>query len=90
MGEPVNQEHISVPDGTRYAVRNLAWMLAAPVGKSCPSKAEREPQDEAARPTLHYGPEWSWDQSRPEAIEARRQAEEFHKAIRSARPRQQA
>jgi hypothetical protein len=27
--------------------------------------------------SLHYGPEWCWDQSRPEAIEARRQMELF-------------
>ena len=25
--------------------------------------------------SLHYGPEWMWDQNRPEAIEARREVE---------------
>ena len=29
-------------------------------------------------PTLHYGQEWSWDYTRPEAIEALRQMEECH------------
>lgn len=27
----------------------------------------------------HFGPRWYWDQSRPEAIEARSQVAEFHK-----------
>jgi hypothetical protein len=28
---------------------------------------------------LHYGPEWFWDQTRPEALEALRQMKEFQK-----------
>ena len=37
--------------------------------------------------TLHYGPPWFWDQSRPEAIEARRQMEASYRAIRTAQRR---
>ena len=33
---------------------------------------------EGALMNLNFGPEWFWDQNRPEAIEARRQAAEFH------------
>ena len=33
---------------------------------------------------MPYEPTWAWDQSRPEAIEARRQVEEFHVAICAA------
>lgn len=39
---------------------------------------------------LHYGPKWMWDQNRPEAIEARRQAAEFHKGLLDVRLRTQA
>jgi hypothetical protein len=28
--------------------------------------------------SIHYGPKWAWDQSRPEAIEAHRQAAKFY------------
>lgn len=38
----------------------------------------------------HYGPKWAWDQNRPEAIEARRQAAEFHKSIDAVRRKRQA
>lgn len=38
----------------------------------------------------HYGPEWSWDQTRPEAIEARRQMAEAHKSIIADQQRRQA
>ena len=31
---------------------------------------------------LHFGPKWSWDQTRPEAIEARSQMAEFHRKLR--------
>lgn len=33
--------------------------------------------------SLHFGPEWSWDQTRPEAIEARHQMELFFKGCPS-------
>ncbi len=32
----------------------------------------------------HFGPEWCWDQSRPEAIRARAQMEEFRKLLVAA------
>jgi hypothetical protein len=37
----------------------------------------------------HFGPEWFWDQSRPEAILARARMEEFHNGLQDRRRRQQ-
>jgi hypothetical protein len=45
---------------------------------------------EEAAMTMHYGPTWAWDQSRPEAIEAHRQVAEFHNGICEAHKLQQA
>lgn len=36
----------------------------------------------------HYGPEWAWDQTRPEAIEARRQVAESLRLFQTNRQAQ--
>jgi hypothetical protein len=35
---------------------------------------------------IHYGPEWAWDYTRPEAIEALRQMKEGHKVFGEVQP----
>ncbi len=39
--------------------------------------------------SLHFGPEWFWDQTRPEAIVAHAQMEEFHNALHERRRQRQ-
>ncbi len=39
--------------------------------------------------SFHFGPEWYWDQTRPEAIRAHVQMEEFHKGLQQRRRQRQ-
>ena len=45
-----------------------------------------ESQPSHVSSSLHYGPRWFWDQSRPEAIRARAQMAEDYKKLPFARP----
>lgn len=56
----------------------------SPADKPLGGPIEYHPDGRVVRSSCHYGPEWAWDQTRPEAIRAHRRLEEFHRKLLAA------